>query len=171
MASIENWANVKLNFEVLLDISVSFYTSIRNNVFPTYFLFFTYFRSVQFSQSLSRVRLFATPWIAAGQASLSIANFRSSLRLASIKSVMPSSHLIFCCPLFLLPPIPPSITVFSNESTLLLSPVTSTAGYCFCFGSIPSFFLELFLHWSPVAYWAPTDLEGINAADTLILDY
>jgi len=42
--------------------------------------------------------------------------------------------------------------------TLLLSPVTSTAGYCFCFGSIPSFFLELFLHWSPVAYWAPIDL-------------
>ena len=42
--------------------------------------------------------------------------------------------------------------------TLLLSPVTSTAGYCFCFGSIPSFFLEFLLHWSPVAYWAPTDL-------------
>ena len=42
--------------------------------------------------------------------------------------------------------------------TLLLSPVTSTTGYCFCFGSIPSFFLELFLHWSPIAYWAPTDL-------------
>ena len=45
-----------------------------------------------------------------------------------------------------------------KHRTLLLSPVTSTAGYCFCFGSIPSFFLEFFLHWSPVAYWAPTDL-------------
>ena len=45
-----------------------------------------------------------------------------------------------------------------QHRTLLLSAVTSTAGYCFCFGSIPSFFLELFLHWSPVAYWAPTDL-------------
>ena len=45
-----------------------------------------------------------------------------------------------------------------QHQTLLLSPVTSTTGYCFCFGSIPSFFLELFLHWSPVAYWAPTDL-------------
>ena len=45
-----------------------------------------------------------------------------------------------------------------QHRTLLLSPVTSTAGYCFCFGSIPSFFLELFLHWSPVPYWAPTDL-------------
>ena len=45
-----------------------------------------------------------------------------------------------------------------QHRTLLLSPVTFTCGYCFCFGSIPSFFLELFLHWSPVAYWAPTDL-------------
>ena len=45
-----------------------------------------------------------------------------------------------------------------QHRTLLLSPVTSTTAYCFCFGSIPSFFLELFLHWSPVAYWAPTDL-------------
>ena len=74
----------------------------------------------QFSsgQSLSRVWLFATPWIAARQASLSITNSRSSLRLMSIESVMPSSHLILCRPLFLLPPIPPSIRVFSNESTL-----------------------------------------------------
>ena len=45
-----------------------------------------------------------------------------------------------------------------QHQTLLLSPVTSISGYCFCFGSVPSFFLELFLHWSPVAYWAPTDL-------------
>jgi len=47
-----------------------------------------------------------------------------------------------------------------QNQTLLLSPVTSTTGYCFCFGSIPSFFLELFLHWSPVAYWAPTNLRS-----------
>ena len=75
---------------------------------------------IQFSsvQSLSRVRLFVTPWIAARQASLSITNSRSSLRLTSIESVMPSSHLILCHPLLLLPPIPPSIRVFSNESTL-----------------------------------------------------
>ena len=74
----------------------------------------------QFSsvQLLSRVRLFATPWIAAHQASLSITNSRSSPKLLSIESVMPSSHLILCCPLFLLPPIAPSIRVFSNESTL-----------------------------------------------------
>ena len=69
-------------------------------------------------QSLSHVRLFATPWIAARQASLSITNSRSSLRLTSIESMMPSSHLILCRPLLLLPPIPPSIRVFSNESTL-----------------------------------------------------
>ena len=79
-----------------------------------------YFFPLQFSsvQSLSRVQLFATPWIAARQASLSITNSRSSLRLTSIQSVMPSSHLILCHPLLLLPPIPPSIRVFSNESTL-----------------------------------------------------
>ena len=77
-------------------------------------------RIIQFSsvQSLSRVRLFATPWIAARQASLSITNSQSSLRLMSIESVMPSSHLILYSPLLLLPPIPPSIRVFSNESTL-----------------------------------------------------
>ena len=76
--------------------------------------------SVQFSsvQLLSHVRLFATPWIAARQASLSITNSRSSVRLTSIESVMPSSHLILCHPLLLLPPIPPSIRDFSNESTL-----------------------------------------------------
>ena len=72
----------------------------------------------QFSsvQSLSRVWLFATPWIAARQASLS--NSWSSLKLTSIELVMPSSHLILCRPLFLLLPIPPSIRVFSNGSTL-----------------------------------------------------
>ena len=71
-------------------------------------------------QSLSRVRLFATPWIAARQASLSITNSRSSLKFMSIESVMPSSHLILCRPLLLLPPIPPSIRVFSNVSTLCM---------------------------------------------------
>ena len=69
-------------------------------------------------QSLSRVWLFATPWITACQASLSITNSRSSPRFTSIELVMPSTHLILCRPLLLLPPIPPSITVFSNESTL-----------------------------------------------------
>ena len=71
-------------------------------------------------QSLSHVRLFATPWIAACQASLSITSFRSSLRLTPIEAVMPSSHFILCRPLLLLPPIPPSIRDFSNESTLCM---------------------------------------------------
>ena len=73
---------------------------------------------IRSDQSLSRVQLFATPWIEARQASLSITNSRSSPRLMSTESVMPSIHLILCRPLLLLPPIPPSIRVFSNESTL-----------------------------------------------------
>ena len=78
------------------------------------------FSSVQFSsvQSLSRVRFFVTPWIAARQAYLPISNSRSSLIFTSIESVMPSSHLILCRPLLLLPPVPPSVRVFSNELTL-----------------------------------------------------
>ena len=76
--------------------------------------------SVQFSsvQSISCVQRFATPWITAHQVSLSITNSQSFLKLMSIESVMPSSHLILCRPLLLPPPIPPSIRVFSNESTL-----------------------------------------------------
>ena len=81
-------------------------------------------------QSLSCVWLFATPWTAACQASLSITNSRSLPKLMSTESVMPSNHLILYCPLLLLPSIFPSIRVFSNE--------------------------ELFLHW--VAYWVPTNL-------------
>ena len=78
------------------------------------------FNLVQFSsvQLLSRAQLFATPRIAACQASLSITNSRTSLRLTSIESVISSSHLILCRPVLLLPPIPPSIRVFSNDSTL-----------------------------------------------------
>ena len=72
----------------------------------------------QFSWSLSCVWLFETPWTAARQASLSITNSWSLLKLMSNASVMPSSHLILCCPLLLLPPTLPSIRVFSNESTL-----------------------------------------------------
>ena len=71
-------------------------------------------------QSLSHARQFATQWITARQASLSITNSQSSLRLTSIESVMPSSPLILCCPLLLLPTIPPSIRIFYNESTLLM---------------------------------------------------
>ena len=90
------------------------------------------FRSVQL---LSRVRLFVTPWIAAHQASLSITNSRRSLKLMSIELVMPSSHPILCPPLLLLPPIPPSIRVFSYESA---PHMRWTKYWSFSFSIIPS---------------------------------
>ena len=79
------------------------------------FLLLHNFSSVQ---SLSLVRLFATPWTEVHQSSLSITNSRSLPKLMSIESMMPSSHLILCRPFLLLPPIPPSIGAFSSESTL-----------------------------------------------------
>ena len=96
------------SFQVLVRFSEP---NVLNNIFQI---------SVQFSsvQSLSRVRLFATPWITACQASLSITNTQSSPKLMCIESVMPSSHLILCRPLLLLPSIFLSIRVFSNESAL-----------------------------------------------------
>ena len=87
-------------------------------LYVIYIYIFKFVFHIRSDQSLSRVWLFVTPWITARQASLSITNSRSSLRLTSIELVMPSSHLILCRPLLLLPPIPPSIRVFSNESTL-----------------------------------------------------
>ena len=91
------------------------------------------FSSVQFSRSVVSDSL--RPHETARQASVSITNSRSSLRLTSIESVMPSSHLILCHPLFLLPPIPPSIRVFSNESTLRMR---WTKYWSFSFSIIPS---------------------------------
>ena len=78
--------------------------------------------TIQFSsvQSFSHVHLFATPWTASSQASLSITNSQSLLKLVSSKLVMPSNHLILCCPLFLLPSIFPSIRIFSNELVLYI---------------------------------------------------
>ena len=92
---------------------VGFFPSLSLSLSHTHIL--DQFSSVQL---LSHVQHFATPWIAARQASLSITNSQSSLKLTSIESVMPSSHLILCRPLLLLSPIPPSIRIFSNESTL-----------------------------------------------------
>ena len=86
-------------------------------------------------QSLTHVWLFATPWIAARQASLSITNSQSLPKLMSIESVMPSSHLILCHPLILLPSIPPSIRVFSNESTFR---IRWPKYWSFSFSIIPS---------------------------------
>ena len=91
--------------------------------------------SVSSVQSLSRVQLFETPWIAARQASGSITTSQSLPKLMSIESVMPSSHLILCHPLLLLPQIPPSIRVFSNESTL---PMRRPKYWSFSFNISPS---------------------------------
>ena len=104
-------------------------------------------------QSLSHVWLFATPWITARQASLSITNSRSSLRLSYIESVMPSSHLILCRPLLLLPPIPASIRVFSNESTLRMR---WPKYWSFSFSIIPS--KEI-----PGEIWSPLEWTGWNS--------
>ena len=105
-------------------------------------------------QSLSRVWLFATPWIAARQASLSITNSQSSLKLMSIESVMPSSHLILCRPLFLLPPIPPSIRVFSNKSILCIE----QKHFHFSLTFTHSFILFFFFFW-PNGMW---DLSSLT---------
>ena len=109
-------------------------------------------------QSLSRVRLFPTLWIAARQASLSITNSRSSLRLTSIKSVMPSSHLILCCPLLLLPPIPPSIRVFSNESTLRMGSQSTGVS------ALASFLPKKSQGWSPSEWtgWIYLQSKGLS---------
>ena len=115
----------------------------------------------QFSsdQLLSHVRLFATPWTAACQASLSITNFRSSLRLTSIESVMPSSHLILCRPLLLLPLIPPSIRVFSNESTLHMGGGQSTG-----VPASASFLPKKSQGWSPSEWtgWISLQSKGLS---------
>ena len=117
---VEGKSNVSTNREALIvkrqKFTSRFFITMRMLIQNS--LEFTF--SVQFSsvQSLSRVWLFATPWITVHQASLSITSSQSSLSLMSINSVMPSRHLILCCPLLLLPPISPSIRVFSNDSTL-----------------------------------------------------
>ena len=125
---IFSWSIADLQYFVAFKYSAKWLSFMYIRYFPFYViknieyssLCYIVGPSVQFSsvQPLSRVRLIATPWIVAHQASLSITNSQSSLRLTSIESVMPSSHLILCCPLLLLPPIPPSVRVFSNESTL-----------------------------------------------------
>ena len=99
----------------------------------------------QFSsvQSLSCVQLFVTPWIAARQASLSITNSWSSLRLMSIESMMPSSHLILCCPLLLLPPFPPSIRVFP------MSQLFTWGGQSTGVSALASFLPKKSQGWSP----------------------
>ena len=122
--------------------------SLEEKLWPT-------FSSVQ---SLSRVRLYVTPWIAAHQASLSITKSRSSLKLTSIGSVMPSSHLILGRPLLLLPPIPPSIWIFFNESTLCMRWPKYRS---FSFSIIPS---KKCQGWSPLEWtgWISLQSKGLS---------
>ena len=112
------------------------------------------FSSVQLH---SRVQLFVTPWVAVSQASLSITNSRSSLKLTSIESAIPSSHLILCSPLLLLPPIPPSFRVSSNESTLRMR---WPKYWSFSFTIIPS---KKSQGWSPSEWtgWISLQSKGL----------
>ena len=114
--------------------------------------------SVSSVQWLSRVWLFATPWITACQASLFITNSRSSPKLICLKLVMPSSHLILCHPLLLLPPIPPSIRVFSIESTLCMK---WPEYWSFSFSIIPS---NEHPGWSPLGWtgWISRQSKGLS---------
>ena len=115
---------------------------------------------VQFSslQLLSHVWLFATPWITACQASLSITNSWSSLKLTSIELVIPSSHLILCHPLFLLPPIPPCIRVFSSES------IFTWGGQSIGVSASTSFLPKNTQDWSPLGWtgWIPLQCKGLS---------
>ena len=113
-----------------------------------------FFKSFSSVQSLSLVLLFATPWIAALQASLSIINSQSSLKLTSNESVMPSSHLILCHPLLLLHPIPPSIRVLSNESTLHIRWPK------YCSFSFASFLPKKSQGWSPSEWTGLISLQS-----------
>ena len=131
--NINNYLLKTINFRNILELDFNYCQITSNLEFCGWYLVIyiswkrtniygsnSFSSEMQFNlvQSLSRVRLFSTPWIAACQASLSITNSQSLPKLMPIESMMPSSHLILCHPLLLLPPIPPSIRVFSNESTL-----------------------------------------------------
>ena len=118
-------------------------------------LLHTCFSSVQ---SLHHVWLFATPWTAARQASMSITNSRSSLRLRSIESVMPSSHLILCRPLLLLPTIPPSIRVFP------MSQLFPWGGQSTGVSALASFLPKKCQGWSPSEWidWISLQSKGLS---------
>ena len=143
---------------ILLEVDIKNYRAISSTIsclWPTMGQSYIQFSSVQM---LSHVRLFVTPWIAARQASLSITNSRSSPKLMSIESVMPFSHLILCLPLLLLPPMPPSIRVFSNESTLHMR---WPKYWSFSFSITPSKNTQ---DWSPLEWtgWISLQSKGLS---------
>ena len=127
------YSTLVMNYlQILLRKTCLYHNKLKSVMSKCNFRLYIHFEGRQFSlilklqyqfssvQSLSHVWLFATPWSTARQASLSITNSRSLPKLMPIELVMPSSHLILCHPLLLLPPTPPSIRVFSNESTLYI---------------------------------------------------
>ena len=122
----------------------------------------SFYSVLQFSsvQSLSCVRLFATPWITARQASLSITISRSSLRLTSIESVMPSSHLILCRPLLLLPLIPPSIRVFP------MSQLFAWGGQSTGVSALASFLPKKSQGWSPSEWTGWISLQSRDSQES-----
>ena len=121
--------------EIKLPTSPGSYTKQRNSKNFCFIDYAKAFDCVSSVQSLRDVQLFVTPWTAAQQASLPITNSWSLLKLMSIESVMPSNHLILCCPLLLLPSTFPSIRVFSNESAL---PISWSKHRSFSFSTSPS---------------------------------
>ena len=136
------WAS---QFKILIQFSVDWH-----------YIMDIWFSSVQ---SLSHVWLCATPWIAARHVSLSITNSQSSLTLMSIESVMPSSHLILCHPLLLLPPIPPSIRVFPNESTLRMR---WPKYWSFSFTIIPSKEIPGLISFRMATGWISLQSKGLS---------
>ena len=115
---IVDW-NTKVGSQEIHGVTGKFDLGIQNSAKITLAIANTLSQQHRSVQLLSHVQLFVIPWVTVCQASLSVTNSRNLLKLMSIESVMPSSHLILCHPFLLLPPIPPSIRVFSNESTLL----------------------------------------------------
>ena len=114
-------------------------------------------------QSLSHVRLFATPWTAACQASLSITNSQSLLKLMSIELVMPSNHLILCCPLLFLPSIFPSIRVFSNESVLCIRwPKYWSFSFSISPSNVYSGLISFRTDWFPLG-WITLQYKGLSS--------
>ena len=151
---MSSWKNV---YSVSLPIFNQILFLLLSCMSSLYILNINQFSSVQ---SLSHVRLFATPWTTARQASLSITNSQSLPQPMSIESVMPSSHLILCRPLLLLPPVPPSIRVFFNESTLCLRWPKYWVSYST--SVLPMNTQE----WSPLGWTGWTSLQSKNSQES-----
>ena len=147
----------------LCSLSV-FYFSSHSSVFMRPILLISHFNTKKYFssvQSLSHVRLFATPWITAHQASLSITNSWYSLRLTSIEAVMPSNHLILCHPLLLLPPIPPSISLFQWVNS------SAWGGQSTGVSALASFLPKKFQGWSPSEWTGWISLQRCVFSESL----